>query len=69
MAQLLDFNQQILDKIQLILKPTTTKCFEYYSRANYFGFKRLSDEERDNGSYNSLGYAKAVCLHWKVHTF
>ena len=69
MAQLLDFNQQILDKIQLALKPATSKFSEYYSRANYICFKRLSDEERDNGPFNSLGYVKAVYLHWKVCAF
>ena len=54
----------------MILKPATISCSEYYSRANYIGFKRVSETERDNhGSFNSLGYIKAAHLRWKVRAF
>ena len=70
MIQLVDFDRVILDKIQLILKPATTRCPEYYSRANYIGFKRVSETERDNhGSFNSLGCIKSARLRWKVRAF
>ena len=53
MIKLVNLNREILDKIKMILKPATCKCSEYYSRANYIGFKWLSSGERDNGPFNS----------------
>ena len=52
------------------MKVATTKCSEYYSRANYIGFKRpLPDESRDCVPFNSLDYVKTARLQWKVRAF
>ena len=70
MIQLVDFDRETLDKIQLILKPATSRCSEYYSRANYIGFKRVSEtESRYHGPFNSLGCIKDARLRWKVRAF
>jgi len=67
MIQLVNFDRKKLDEIQAILKVATTKCSEYYSRANYIGFKRpLPDESRDCVPFNSLDYVKTARLQWKV---
>ena len=70
MIQLVNFNRKKLDEIQDILKVATTKCSEYYSRANYIGFKRpLAEEGRDCVSFSSLDYVKTARLQWKVRAF
>ena len=45
MIQLINFNREKLDQIQNILKAATSRCSEFYSRANYIGSKRLSSED------------------------
>ena len=55
MIQFVNFNREKLDEIQNILKVATTKCSDYYSRANYIGFKRpLAEESRDRVPSNSI---------------
>ena len=66
MIQLVDFDRESLQKIQLILKDATSKCGEYYSRSNYIGFKRIAPEKRSYDSFDSLGYVKSACVRWKV---
>ena len=66
MIQLMDFDRESLQKIQLILKDATSKCAKYYSRANYIGFKRIAPEKRSYDSFDSLGYVKSACVRWKV---
>jgi len=69
MIQLVDFDRESLQKIQLILKDATSKCAEYYSRANYIGFKRIAPENRSYDSFDSLGCVKSACVRWKVRAF
>ena len=69
MIQLVNFDRENLQKIQLILKDATSKCAEYYSRANYIGFKRITPETRSYDSFDSLGSVKSACVRWKVRAF
>ena len=70
MIQLVNFDRQTLDRMQSILKEATTKCSEYYSCANFIGFKRLCREDvLKDGPFNSLDCVKAAKLSWKVRAF
>ncbi len=55
MIQFVDFDRENLEMIQAILKEVTGKCAEYYSRANFIGFKKiLPDAVLLTVPYNSL---------------
>ena len=70
MIQLINFDQETLDTMQSILKEATTKCSEYYSCANFIGFKRLCREDAmKDGPFNSLVCVKAAKFSWKVRAF
>ena len=69
MIQLVNFNRQRLDEILKIFQSATTKCSEYYSRANYIGFKRPTVEERMDTTKNYIELVKAARLQWKVRAF
>ena len=70
MIQLVDFDRETLGTIQVIFKDAMGKCAEYYSRANFIGFKKvLPDYDLATEPFNSLGCLKAARLRWKVRAF
>ena len=70
MIQLVDFDCETLDKIQAVFKEAIGKCAEFYSRANFIGFKKmLPDTDLLTESFNSLGCVKSAKLRWKVRAF
>ena len=70
MIQLVNFDRKTLDTIQAIFKDAMGKCAEFYSRANFIGFKTaLPDSNLATEPFNTLGCLKAARLRWKVRAF
>ena len=69
MTQLVNSDREKSDDIQNALKEVTTECSEYYSRANFIGFKWPSVKDTRYVPFNFLSCVNAAYKQCKIWIF